>query len=80
MQQGVNFMKEIALDDVQKDLLAHLQNRESVLITQGGKPAGVLLGFASEEDCYDYLLKNDPELLQALAMRLSNGDAPRQGA
>ncbi len=68
-------MKEIALDDVQKDLLAHLQNRETVLITKGGKPTGVLLGFASEEDCYDYLLKNDPELLQALAKRLAK-EAP----
>ncbi len=73
-------MKQIALDDVQKDLLKHLQAGEGVLITQGGKPAGVLLGFASEEDCYDYLLKNDTHLLQMLAARLSDRAEPKPGS
>jgi hypothetical protein len=68
-------MRAVALDDVQNDLLRHLQNHESVLIIRGGKPAGVLFGFASEDDCYDYLLRNDPELLQALTAHLPEQDA-----
>lgn len=64
--KGVNTMKQVALKDVKDDLLKYLQGHESVLITSAGKPAGVLLSFASEDDCYDYLLRNDPQLLQRL--------------
>jgi len=28
-----------------------------------GKPAGVLIGFASEDDWFDYRLENDPKFL-----------------
>jgi hypothetical protein len=33
---------------------------EEIVITRDGKPAGVLIGFASEEDWFDYQLENDP--------------------
>ena len=31
------------------------------------KPAGVLVGFASEDDWFDYKLENDPRFLQRVA-------------
>jgi hypothetical protein len=30
------------------------------VITRHGKPAGILIGFGSEEDWFDYRLENDP--------------------
>jgi hypothetical protein len=34
------------------------------VITRHGKPAGVLIGFGSDEDWFDYRLENDPEFLR----------------
>jgi prevent-host-death family protein len=39
---------------------------ESVLITRDGKPVGILIGFASEEDWRDYQLEHDPRFLQRI--------------
>jgi PHD/YefM family antitoxin component YafN of YafNO toxin-antitoxin module len=37
---------------------------EEVIITRHGKPAGVLIGFESEDDWFDYRLEHDPRFLQ----------------
>jgi len=37
---------------------------QDVVITRHGKPAGVLIGFKSEDDWFDYRLENDPRFLQ----------------
>jgi len=34
------------------------------VITRHGKPAGVLIGFESEEDWFDYKLENDRRFLR----------------
>ena len=34
--------------------------QEEVIITRHGKPAGVLIGFGSEDDWFDYRLEHDP--------------------
>jgi hypothetical protein len=34
-----------------------------IVITRNGKPAGLLIGFGSEKDWFDYQLENDPRLL-----------------
>lgn len=34
-----------------------------MVITRHGKPAGVLTGFASEDDWFDYRVENDPRFL-----------------
>jgi hypothetical protein len=34
-----------------------------VVITRHGKPAGLLIGFASEDDWFEYRLENDPRFL-----------------
>jgi len=58
-------VKEVALSEVKDDLSRYLREAEQgeVVITRHGKPAGVLIGFASEEDWFDYRLENDPRFL-----------------
>jgi prevent-host-death family protein len=41
-----------------------LATKEEIVITRRGKPAGVLIGFDSEEDWFDYRLENDPRFLR----------------
>ncbi len=38
--------------------------KQEIVITRHGKPAGVLIGFKSEDDWFDYRLKNDPRFLR----------------
>ena len=61
-------MKKVALSAAKDDLSKYLRiaEKEQVLITRHGKPAGVLLGFASEEDWFDYRLENDPRFLRRI--------------
>jgi PHD/YefM family antitoxin component YafN of YafNO toxin-antitoxin module len=41
--------------------------REEIVITRHGKPAGVLIGFESEEDWFEYRLENHPEFQKRIA-------------
>ena len=58
-------MKKAALSEVKDDLsrFLRLAEKEEVIITRHGKPAGVLIGFESEDDWFDYRLENDPRFL-----------------
>jgi prevent-host-death family protein len=62
-------MKKVALSEVKDELSKYLRlaAREEIVITRHGKPAGVLIGFADEEDWFDYLLENDPRFLKRVA-------------
>lgn len=62
-------MKEVALSDVKDDLSKYLRlaEKEEIVITRHGKPAGVLRGFASDEDWFEYKLENDPRFRQRIA-------------
>jgi len=44
-----------------------LAESEEILITRHGKPAGVLIGFESEDDWFDYRLEHHPEFLRRVA-------------
>ena len=59
-------MKEIALSEVKDDLSKYLRlaEKEEIIITRHGKPAGVLKGFESEDEWFDYRLEHDPRFLQ----------------
>jgi len=61
-------MKQIALADVKNGLSKYLRlaEKEQIVITRHGKPAGVLIGFESEDDWFDYRLENDPRFLQRI--------------
>ena len=58
-------MKKVALSEVKDDLsrYLHVAEKEDVVITRHGKPAGILIGFQSEDDWFDYRLENDPRFL-----------------
>lgn len=58
-------MKEVALSAVKDDLSRYLRQaaKEEIVITRHGKAAGVLIGFGSEDDWFDYRLENDPRFL-----------------
>jgi len=61
-------MKEVALSDVKDDLSRYLRQaaKEDIVITRHGKAAGVLIGFESEDDWFDYRLENDPRFLDRI--------------
>jgi prevent-host-death family protein len=56
-------MKRIPLNEVKNDVsrVLHLAEKEEIIITRHGKPAGVLIGFESEDDWFEYRLLNDPD-------------------
>jgi len=62
-------VKEVPLATVKDDLSRYLREAEKgeIVITRHGKPAGVLIGFRSEEDWLDYRLENDPRFLDRVA-------------
>lgn len=61
-------MKKAALSEVKDDLskFLRLAEKEEVVITRHGKPAGVLIGFEDEDDWFDYRLENDPRFLKRI--------------
>jgi prevent-host-death family protein len=58
-------MKEVPLSDVKDDLSRFLREAEKqeIVITRHGKPAGVLIGFETEDDWFDYRLEHDSRFL-----------------
>jgi len=73
-------VKRIALADVKNDVSRYLRiaEKEEIIIARHGKPAGVLIGFESEDDWFDYRLEHDPRFLQRIAtarqsLRLGRG-------
>jgi len=62
-------MKRVALSEVKDDLSKYLRmaEEEEIIITRHGKPAGVLIGFESEDDWIDYRLEHDPHFLRRIA-------------
>jgi prevent-host-death family protein len=61
-------VKEVPLSEVKDDLSRYLREAEvaPVVITRHGKPAGVLIGFESEDDWFDYRLEHDPRFLKRI--------------
>lgn len=61
--------RQVALAEVKDDLsrFLRLAEAEEILITRHGKPAGVLIGFESDEDWFDYRLEHHPEFLRRVA-------------
>jgi len=58
-------IKEVPLSEIKDDLSRFLREAEKqeIVITRHGKAAGVLIGFESEDDWFDYKLENDPRFL-----------------
>lgn len=59
-------MKEVPLSEMKDDLSRFLREaeRQEIVITRHGRPAGVLIGFETEDDWFDYRLEHDPRFLR----------------
>ena len=72
-------VKEVPLSEIKDDLSRFLREAEKqeIIITRHGKPAGVLIGFESEDDWFDYRLETDPRFLRRIAKARSSIRAGR---
>ena len=76
--------REVALAEVKDDLSKYLRLAvdEEIVITRHGRPAGILIGFGSDEDWFEYRLEHHPEFLRRIeearsALRAGQGIALR---
>lgn len=62
-------MKKVPLTEIKDQLSKYLKlaNREDIIITKHGRPAGILIGFSSEDDWLDYRLEHDARFLRRIA-------------
>jgi prevent-host-death family protein len=72
-------VKQVPLSEVKDDLSHFLRiaEKQEVVITRHGKPAGVLIGFESEDDWFDYRLENDPRFRRRIEKARSSLRAGR---
>ena len=58
----------MALAKVKDDFSRYLKLAadQEIVITRHGRPAGVLIGFQSEDDWFEYRLENHPEFLRRI--------------
>jgi prevent-host-death family protein len=70
-------MKEVPLSEIKDDLSRFLREAatQEIVITRHGKPAGVLIGFESEEDWFEYRLEHDPRFLRRIERARSSLNA-----
>jgi prevent-host-death family protein len=61
-------LKQVPLSELKDDFSRFLREaaKRDIVITRHGKPAGVLIGFESEDDWFDYRLENDPRFLRRI--------------
>lgn len=62
-------MKQVALAKLKDDLSRYLRlaENEEIVITRHGKAAGVIIGFGSDDDWFDFRLERDPRFLDRIA-------------
>jgi prevent-host-death family protein len=72
-------MKNVPLSEMKNDLSKYLRiaEAEDVVITRHGKPAGVLIGFKSENDWFEYRLVSDPRFVKRIQRARANLKAGR---
>jgi prevent-host-death family protein len=61
-------VRRVALSEIKDDFSRFLREagKQEIIITRHGKPAGVLIGFESDDDWFDYRLENDPRFLRKI--------------
>lgn len=62
-------MKKVPLTEMKNDLSRFLRmaEKEPIVVTRHGKAAGVLIGFETEDDWFEYRLLHDPRFQQRVA-------------
>ena len=78
-QRTVKPARKVPLAEVKDDLSRYLRLAEDrdIIITRHGKPAGVLIGFETEDDWFDYRLEHDPRFLRKVSEARSDIAAGR---
>jgi prevent-host-death family protein len=78
-KSGVKAANQVPLSEIKDDLSRYLREAETqeIVITRHGKPAGVLIGFESEEDWFEYRLENDARFLRRIEQARSSLHAGR---
>lgn len=71
-------VRQVPLSEIKDDFSRYLREagKQEIVVTRHGKPAGVLIGFDSEDDWFDYRLENDPRFLRRIE---SARDSLRKG-
>jgi len=61
-------VRKVPLSEIKDDLSRFLREagKQDIVITRHGKPAGVLIGFDSEDDWFEYRLETDPRFLRRI--------------
>jgi prevent-host-death family protein len=61
-------VRKVPLSEIKDDLSRFLREagKQDIVITRHGKPAGVLIGFESEDDWFEYRLETDPRFLRRI--------------
>lgn len=67
-------VKEVPLAEIKDDFSRYLREAAAreIVITRHGKPAGVLIGFESEDASLEYRLENDSRFLRRIAKARAN--------
>ena len=62
-------MRRAKLSEVKDRFSEYLRmaEDEEIIVTRHGKPAGLLVGFATEDDWIDYRLEHDPRFVRRIA-------------
>jgi prevent-host-death family protein len=60
--------RAVALAEIKDDLSRYLRLAadEEIVITRHGRPAGIPIGFASEDEWFDYRLEHHPEFIRRI--------------
>ena len=63
-------MIQVPLSEAKDQLQNLLQQAATgdIILTSDGKPVGALIGFASEDDWFDFQLERDPGFLDRIAV------------
>jgi prevent-host-death family protein len=69
LTEKARLRRAVPLAEVKDDLSKYLRlaEDEEIVITRHGRAAGVLIGFSSDEDWFDYRLEHHPEFLRRIA-------------
>ena len=61
-------LKRVPLSEIKDDLSRYLRRAADapIVVTRHGRPAGVLIGFATEDDWFDYQLESDPRFARRI--------------
>ncbi len=72
-------LKQVPLAKIKDDLSRYLRDagKEPVVITRHGRVAGILIGFDSEDDWFDYQLEHDPRFLARIEAARESARAGR---